>query len=380
MTNIIFNHLKKEEQELLKKCLDSINKKGGDTIRIEPMRRYGFSGSKLLLVFFSKRGGIPFIVKIHQKDVIKKEYDSAKSVQNYFGDTHLIREPIYHEDLGAIIYKYFTSNNNKLDSSTLEDIVYNTDFQDSDILSILDSVYTANIQCSYSAFNVKKINWLDNYAWYLRTTPDSGISKSINIMHSVLNYNTSDERIIFMGREILNPISFIHKLNFDENLLIAPTHGDLHVNNIVIDEKKNPHLIDFAWANMEHHFLVDFSLMECTLRFATLPNHLCTELLLKHDEDLAKITSECLCPKNCSIQNEIKGSNKQYICRSCKLINKIRSHAKDAYADHPFRKHYLISLYLMLFGLFHIDQYPKDRCLLNLGFLSTEIQGYLDEK
>jgi serine/threonine protein kinase len=203
-------------------------------------------------------------------------------------------------------------------------------------------------------------------------------------MNCVLNYNTDNEKIIFMGREILNPIHFIKKLDFKEKLLIAPTHGDLHPHNIVIDENKNPHLIDFAWANVEHHFLVDFSLMECSLRFATLPNHLSTELLLKHDKDLAK-EIVLHCGGNCSIEKEIWKSNKQYICHSCKLINNIRNHAELAYVDsssqsYQFRKHYLISLYLMLFGLFSIPQYPKERCLLNLDFLSKEIQRYLDEK
>jgi hypothetical protein len=374
---VIFNYLNQEEYELLVKCLKTINK-GGDTIRIEPFRRYGFSGSKLFLVFFSPKGGVPFIVKIHKKTSIAKEYSSITSVKNYFEDTQHINPPIYHKNLGAIIYKYFKKNS-KLDSSTFEDIVYDIKSQDDDIVKMLDSVYTENRENAYNDCREEQANWLENYGWYLRTT-ESGISKSEDFIDCVLNNNTSNERIIIYGREVSNPISFIKKLNFNEKLLMAPVHGDLHANNIVIDKTNNPHLIDFEWASVKHHFLVDFSLMECSLRFATLPNHLCTELLLKHDEDLTKTISGLSCTQDCSIKNEIKDSNKQYICRCCKLINKIRSHARSAYNSDAFERHYLISLYLMLFGLFQFRQYPKDRCLLNLGFLSTEIQGYLDEK
>jgi hypothetical protein len=364
---VIYNFLNEEETILIKKCLEKLNK-SGDTIRIEPFRRYGFSGAKILLVRFTQKGGIPFILKIHDKESIKRESIAIQEVKSYYIDTLNIQEPLFYSNYGVLIYNYFSSDG-KLDSKTFEDVIYKEKVGEIKPLEIIDLLYSGNIKTAYSEYKKKKINWLRNYSWYLRN------KKSIKTINIALNHKTTSESIELNGFKLFNPILFLKKFNFNEEIHVAPIHGDLHANNIVISDTKAAHLIDFAWAHKKHHVLIDFTLMECSLRYALLPKYLCTELVYKLDRQLSIISKPIEC-HSCPLNNE-NGLNRIYLCQCCKLVTSIRNHAKNTYKnDDIFNKHYSFSLYIMLFGLIQYPQYLKDRCIINLGFLSNEIANH----
>jgi len=369
---ILYNILKIDEISLLKRSLKTLNKTG-DTIRIEPFKRYGFSGAVILLVHFTQKGGVPFILKIHDKKSIEREYEAIQELNAYYTDTSSIKKPIYGTTKGVLIYNYFSSDG-KLDSKTFEDLIYTDKVDETYALEILNTLYFKNINTAYSELKTQKVNWLQNYEWYLRKY------ESENTINIALNLKGDIEHVVLNNYKFINPILFLKKLDFDEKLNLGPIHGDLHANNIVISEANKPHLIDFAWATKKkHHVLIDFTLMECSLRFALLPKYLCNELVISLDKKLSCFSNPIDC-SSCELKqiNE-KSINQKYICQCCKMVKEIRSHAKSIYKnDDLFNKHYSISLYIMLFGLVQYPQYLKERCILNLGFLSNEIKNFIE--
>jgi hypothetical protein len=48
-------------------------------------------------------------------------------------------------------------------------------------------------------------------------------------------------------------------------------HGDLHSMNILVDENQNVWPIDFAWSRDNWTPLVDFTMLECSLKFVSIP-------------------------------------------------------------------------------------------------------------
>jgi serine/threonine protein kinase len=57
----------------------------------------------------------------------------------------------------------------------------------------------------------------------------------------------------------------------DYDLPTGLIHGDLHSQNILVDDRDELHLIDFAWAGYGWPAL-DFLMLECSLKFPVVPN------------------------------------------------------------------------------------------------------------
>ena len=61
-------------------------------------------------------------------------------------------------------------------------------------------------------------------------------------------------------------------------------HGDLHSQNVLVDERGEVWPIDFAWCHNDASPLLDFSMLECSLKFLALPlrSDLRTLIKLEH--------------------------------------------------------------------------------------------------
>jgi len=56
------------------------------------------------------------------------------------------------------------------------------------------------------------------------------------------------------------------------DLAFGPVHGDLHAQNVLVDEAGELQLIDYGWTG-ERWRAVDFLMMECSLKFLVAPPH-----------------------------------------------------------------------------------------------------------
>jgi hypothetical protein len=68
----------------------------------------------------------------------------------------------------------------------------------------------------------------------------------------------------------------------------GPVHGDLHTQNVLIDEREQLYLIDFGWT-AERWRAVDFLMMECSLKFLVTPAHAQLDDLLLMERSLERV-------------------------------------------------------------------------------------------
>lgn len=88
---------------------------------------------------------------------------------------------------------------------------------------------------------------------------------------------------------------FIEKLK-DQfiNTPITTIHGDLHSQNILVDERRECWPIDFAWCRTESSPIIDLVMLECSLKFLAIPRRSNLRVLIKVEKELA----EKYLPKN----------------------------------------------------------------------------------
>jgi tRNA A-37 threonylcarbamoyl transferase component Bud32 len=73
-----------------------------------------------------------------------------------------------------------------------------------------------------------------------------------------------------------------------EKVRVGTAHGDLHTENVLIDDKGRLELIDFAWTSKKKWKAVDFLMMECSLKFSTTPQNATLEDLISLEAALDK--------------------------------------------------------------------------------------------
>jgi serine/threonine protein kinase len=95
--------------------------------------------------------------------------------------------------------------------------------------------------------------------------------KALPRVRCILGSECDKEKVRLLGASVTNPLKYIKRFPKDTELLVGRVHGDLHPDNIILDRSNVPHLIDFAWAKQPRNVLVDFVLLETSLRFMAFP-------------------------------------------------------------------------------------------------------------
>ena len=63
-------------------------------------------------------------------------------------------------------------------------------------------------------------------------------------------------------------------------------HGDLHAQNVLIDDDGRAELIDFGWTTLDGWRAIDFLMLECSLKFLVSPENARIEDLLGLEQEL----------------------------------------------------------------------------------------------
>ena len=114
---------------------------------------------------------------------------------------------------------------------------------------------------------LEKRSLYKEYEWYLR-----GVAKEREWGSRWREIWGEDDKTKDMYGEWANPFRVLSRIQAlsPVELYCGAIHGDLHPRNI-ITKGSDPYLIDYGWAQDRVHIAKDFALMECNLRFVTLP-------------------------------------------------------------------------------------------------------------
>ena len=338
---------------------------------LRPLGRYGYSGSSLFLVFFGgKEHGIPYVVKINDKDKIEEEEQSIRTVRNFFigaSEAH----SLFLNGKGAVMYPH--KGGKRLrdveDSKTLDEVLFSADFKLSKISKILKRNYEKNFSVAKPVFIEKEFNLFDEYCWYLRGEKESNDVIS-NLLGSALGVQST---LSFMGSRISNPYKLFHSKAFRSLTIVdtcGPIHGDLHASNIVLTASNSkPKLIDFAWANNSASILKDFVLFESSIRFMLFPKIINLKIQSKLDKALMFSEFE----KAHDIINDISDNHTfELLKRLIESVKCIREMAEKSSINFSLNN-YLVCQFIVLYGLLKYPSYNTYISVKYLGFLATHI-------
>ncbi len=355
---VIIDALEPSEKEVLRGLA---KKNGSEAIRLRPLERFGFSGAKLYEAFFDRdRKGLPFVVKVHEKKKIKKEIKAYRRVQHFFVDCLQGLPPAYTSTRGAVAYKEITCGKGK--TLELRDLVVDSSIPGSRIASHLRQLYRNTCSKAHEAGVLDTIVFRQEYKEYFREPhARRRIKRAIG--------EQSDESICtVLATEIPNPL-YVLKKGFKRRLCcqVGPVHGDLHSSNVMLDQNKEPHLIDFTWANRKGHLLKDYVLMENSLRFMLFPEDISPDDQLKVDQVL-------LSEKGYEEFKEIDFSSpsaRKLFFRLSQSVRAIRI-AATKYTNGGFNE-YLAAQFLVLYGLLSYDNYNFFSALRALGLIAGKL-------
>lgn len=352
------------ESELLKQICGA---RSSRHVYVKMFKRYGFSGSKLLLVFFfSTQKGVPYLIKIGRLNDINKEYEAVKSMKNLVSDCNLEEDRIFqYDDVGALIYKHRgTDNPENADTTlTLSNVMYKKkQITGLAFDKIIKSVY-GTMRQAHTYYRYKNINVFTHYKRYFRG------NESKKLLEKAFGLNRSEGLFEYLGEEIYNPLRYYDEMPKRIDVPVGRVHGDLHPDNIVI-KNNNVSLIDFAWSLESRDILVDYVLFENSIRFMYFPKVFCLE---EHDYVNNALLSENgydLILRKSFINSE----NQFYYHRMAGLIASIRSNAKSVLKDEFDFKSYLFVQFLVLYGLYKYDTYNQVIVAKVLGRLAKKLR------
>lgn len=213
----------------------------------------------------------------------------------------------------------------------------------SKICDAIERVYAALLAAWRSASRPGEINWVDAYKYYLRWERAEPFVKSWLGEAECAKKTTGVN-----GRKLASPFRMIEQISSDAwkaPVNLRPVHGDLHQRNIIMDkvgEEFNPWLIDFGWTR-EFHALVDYALLEASLKIFHFGKFFSEERYLKLHDLLHQSTSDSL--KHYGPEEAMLG-----LVRTIRRMAKQEVHNRGAWP----REYYLASLIVSM-GLLPIQ-------------------------
>lgn len=363
---IITNFLSKEEIGLLKEIC---RERQRDVLFATPFQRFGFSGAKLLLVYFGARPqGLPYLVKISNVGDVKKEFKSVGRMRDLVEDCRLEEHKIFEfEDRAALLYMHKGTDNPQKAEEPLsfQDVLYNkktANFSEKQLESTLYEVYNKLTQAHKTATH-KQVDLEKHYLAYFRK------DKSNLRIRQILGDRANITETEFLGTNIINPLYMRKALPKTVDVAVGKVHGDLHPTNIILDRLYNPHIIDFAWANEDRDVLLDYVLIENSIRFMHFPRRVNLDEQRKVDEILLE-------EDGWEHINSIKFSvdeTKRVYRRLCNMIGAIRRSARRTLGDNFSMSNYLTTQFIVLYGLMRFETYEPYSTTRNLGMIANRI-------
>lgn len=272
---VLVGGLSEVETFLVLSCLPAES----EAVELQEMDK-GLSGSKVYQarVRRARRLSKPFVLKIGPLPKIARE---ASALSELVAPTLLgIAPPVFRAwgDLGLVAQELATLSEN----------------------SILESLRTRVRRTDDGPRLVHRILNDRLGVWYL--APSSAQSHSLReLLAPYLSRSPSfddgfpprwDELLAFVEEEAGAPWANVEPavsaaLNREVMLPMTIVHGDLHTQNVVVDDHDECWPIDFGWTRDNSSAVVDLTMLECSLKFLTLPMRADVRTLLRQEKALA---------------------------------------------------------------------------------------------
>lgn len=337
------------DRSLLEKCALIINPRA-DRMYVTPLGREGYSGSHLYAAWArAERTGSPAVIKVNSLDKTREEWARIEEMYGFFGDAKGVKGPVEEAARGALIYPFVAKRRGDLEIEEFRDIVFE-DLNDSAaadrLVGLVETVYERG--CKDAHVCRREAHTLgEQYKWYLRRDEGTGRDFAAERLDAFFGPDHISGRFELLGAEVVDPRPLLAELETREvELTVADAvHGDLHPNNILIDEDGNPRLIDFAWGQQHAHVLKDFTLLECSLRFFLFATNAHPDEQRTADEHLLRADGPDALLKDASSMR--LGPHYDRLGR---LLQTVRTGAKQVTCG-DFEQEYLLSQFMILYGL-----------------------------
>lgn len=361
---------------------------------VTDFQRFGKSGAKLFLLYFARRPeGLPYVLKITTKKAAAKEFGALKSLYETVRDCHLRCYRLFKtKKWGGLLYEHQAADAHgeaAIAPVTLREILWRDRYspRDERLPRVFQRVSTRGLAtCIKEALDKLKdahsgaknapVTPSEQYKGYLR----KGRSKAR--LTRILGKQSECKEPLFLGAKIANPLWLIADLPHSVTIKKGYVHGDLHPDNIVVSKALRPHLIDFAWGRADQDILVDYALLECSIRFRDFPKW--------NLEDQLKV-DDCLL--ECDGYNKVddlrfsSDAARARYRRLAVMIKVLREAAQGASGAHTtsqkasLHRHYLFVQFILLYGLLAFDDYDSYVTTRALGLIAKRlIEGKWQEE
>lgn len=342
-SNKIFNNreLSFEEEIIIKKLFE-----GEELILDYKFIKSGNSGSKVIEIQPSKCNFPPkgrYVVKYINKDEerkLKKEKKSfGECIDGLIMDDKYYAEYVETKTHEAIRYNYASSDSSKESysfSKILDKYFYPEKYKsekDEKLYNpqqVLDELFSCGPFKSWkSSINKENKKIIELYGNYVKKE-----DKILKAVSNIIKINYED----IENSDLIRNYRIIIEKSIETNIKVC--HGDLHTENFFKDEK-GVYLIDFGWTG-RHHAIIDYSTLECSLKYKHLPFYISIDDLIECEKKLLKIDSF-----DKSFDLSVLKSNIEQDMFS--FIIDIRSKAKNLFFNQNSPLEYLISLFFISF-------------------------------
>lgn len=340
---------------------------------VKTFTRHGYSGASLSLIFFSKEPveepvGVPYLLKIAQKCDIKKEYAAIKIMRDLVTDCRLeIDKKFFQDDWGGLLFLHKGTDQprNADKVITLSDVLFrNREVYTMDSLKLIINEVYEKLKNAHTVHEPGIVNVSQHFKKYFRG------HESKKRIQSVLGSHSNEDYFEFLGTSIYNPLKLIKEIPSRITVYEGHIHGDLHPGNIVLDRNNLPNLVDFAWAESRKDILIDYVLLENSIRFMHFPR------IANLDEQL--FVDGCLLEEdgyNPILAKNFSNTNIQHLYhRLAQMLEIIRNRAKKHLGDNFTIERYLFVQFIILYGLLRFEEYNQYITTRALGMISERLK------
>jgi hypothetical protein len=368
--NIQINLPHPTDAQLVQRCVDFLHPMS-DGASVRPLGRYGYTESRLYLVYCAPRNaGIPFVVKTDRPEVVKREAEGVRQLSVYFTGAQSARIFPNVDTPEAIIYPLVSLDDSET-VTELKELVFLPEHarlpHRPSSVKLLESTYESCRSSHRGPLVAFKFG--AQYETYLRETPERLLADPLP------NVFPEGSNAIIYGETFRDPRRILEAVKDRQvTTLVCPVHGDLHPKNVLFGRNFVPVLIDYAFGHLNGHFIKDFVLMECSLRFLQTPKLLQPDLVARLDDALLEEEGYlALGGRQYSSTLEAGGRTAEVLKETADLVATIRRECRLRHQSYDFNE-YLVAEYMMLMGALRLLPYQDFRTLRALCRLADHIE------
>ena len=341
-----------------------------------PFRRFGFSGASLLLAYFSARqAGLPFLIKISKFAEAEEELSAVRSLRHLVTDCNVEEDRVFKgvssdrdgrkELWGALLYsnKGAQSSDGADEPLALREVLYKDDHLSATELRETVAQVFRSLDNAHRDAQTINVTLRKHYKKYLRQ------DRSTSRIERILGALSQKTQFQFLGTRVYNPLRLLDELPQLVRVRNARVHGDLHPDNVIIGPNKMPHLIDFAWAKPRRDVLVDYVLLENSVRFMSFPEgtdlreQLTVDRWLLDEEGWKMVLGKSFRTTPLGVA---------YV-RMAAAVGVIREQARRCLGGRFSIERYLLTQFIVLYGLMAYKEYTPHVAARALGMIADRL-------